>query len=505
MAGLRVSGFLLLSALLALSGAAESPATFVTPAGAALPLRVEEAEGKTFFAVADVVAALEGTLSLDAETRSYEVKLKAHTAIFGGDAPLAVVDSKIVYLAGPLRTKGSLAFADTEFFGRVFGPMTGFSFAWDAGRRTLTASRAPAVEITAEASVTDVGETTKVVLRFSQPPQYRVEKGDETVVLKFPGTRLVAATPEKSVDGPRVARVVLRPGEAVITLRGRDFATNVYPLGGPPRLVVDVTRPAAGAAEPVGTAPAPEGSRARIVVLDAGHGGSEEGAKGPAGLFEKDATLALEKTMQEVLARHGYRVVPTRTTDATVSLEDRAASANGAKADVFVSLHANASRSPSAHGTEVYYLSLDASDRAAALLAESENKAAGTPTAEEPAARKNAAGRDLDLILWDLAQNQHLAASERLAEIIQADFNRLLGVATRGVKQAPFRVLIGVNAPAVLVEVAFITNPEEEKKLASEEFRRQTAETLAGSLDTFFRTAASVPPVPSAPKPPGRP
>ncbi len=500
MAGLRALFFLLLSALVALSGAAQSPATFVTPAGTALPLRVEEAEGKTFFAVADVVAALEGTASFDTETRSYEVKLKAHTAIFGGDAPLAVVDSKIVYLAGPLRTKGSLAFADTEFFGRVFGPMTGLSFAWDAGRRTLTASRGPAVEITAEASVTDVGEATKVVLRFSQPPQYRVEKGDETVVLKFPGARIVAATPEKSVDGPRVARVVLRPGEAVITLRGKDFATNVYPLGGPPRLVVDVTRPAAGTAEAVGTAPAPETSKARIVVLDAGHGGSEEGAKGPAGLLEKDATLALEKTMQEVLSRHGYRVVSTRTTDATVSLEDRAASANGAKADVFVSLHANASRSPSAHGTEVYYLSLDASDRAAALLAESENKAVETPTAG-----KNAAGRDLDLILWDLAQNQHLAASERLAEIIQADFNRLLGVSSRGVKQAPFRVLIGVNAPAVLVEVAFITNPEEEKKLASEEFRRQTAETLAGSLDTFFRTAASVPPVPSAPRPPGRP
>jgi N-acetylmuramoyl-L-alanine amidase len=504
-AGVRASFLLLLSALVALSGAAQSPATFVTPAGAALPLRIEEAEGKTFFAVADVVAALEGTISLDAETRSYEMKLKTHTAIFGGDAPLAVVDSKIVYLSGPLRTKGSLTFGDAEFFTRVFGPMTGYSFTWDAGKRTFVASRAPAVEITADASVTDVGEMTKVVLRFSQPPQYRVEKGEGTVVLKFPGTRIVSSAPEQTIEGPRVLRVVLRPDEAVITLQGRDFATNVYPLGGPPRLVVDVTRPAAGSVEPMGTAPAPEASKARIVVLDAGHGGSEEGAKGPSGLLEKDATLALQKTMQEVLTKHGYRVVPTRSTDATVSLEDRAASANGAKADVFVSLHANASRSPSAHGTEVYYLSLDASDRAAALLAENENKATGTPTAEEPTAGKNAAGRDLDLILWDLAQNQHLAASERLAEIIQADFNRLLGVSSRGVKQAPFRVLIGVNAPAVLVEVAFITNPEEEKKLASEEFRRQTAETLAGSLDTFFRTAASVPPVPSAPRPPGHP
>ena len=178
--------------------------------------------------------------------------------------------------------------------------------------------------------------------------------------------------------------------------------------------------------------------------------------------------------------------------DASVALDERAAAANAAHADVFLSLHCNASRSPSAHGTEVYYLSLDASDRAAAALAESENRveAAGTKTAET-----NAAVRDLDLILWDLAQNQHLAASERLAEIVQADFNRLLSITTRGVKQAPFRVLIGVNAPAVLVEVAFITNPEEEKKLGSEEFRRQTAETLSGSLDAFFKRdhAAPVP------------
>ena len=155
----------------------------------------------------------------------------------------------------------------------------------------------------------------------------------------------------------------------------------------------------------------------------------------------------------------------TRVSDATVGLDDRAAQANAAKADVFLSIHCNASRAATAHGTEVYYLSLDASDRAAALLAESEN---ATPATTPDTAEKNAAVRDLDLILWDLAQNQHLSASARLAEIVQADFNRLLGITTRGVKQAPFRVLIGVNAPAVLVEVAFITNPDEETRIGSD-------------------------------------
>ena len=480
---------------------AEAPATFVTPSGGVVPLRVLESEGKVWAAVGDVAAPLDGTISYDAETHSYEVRLGPHTAIFGIDAPIAVVDTKLVNLTTTPRAKGGVVFADAEFFGRVFGPMTGLAFAWDAGRRALVASRAAAVDVSVEASVTDVGETTKVVLRFSRPPQYRVEKEAEALVLKFPGARLIPTVPEKVVDGPRVLRVVLRTGEAVIALREPGLSTNVYPLGGPPRLVVDVTRTGGGVAPIPGSAPAAAvPSRGRTVVLDPGHGGTEEGARGPSGLLEKDATLALSKTIQEVLTRHGFKVVTTRSSDASVSLEDRAAAANAAKADVFVSLHANASRSGEAHGTEVYYLSLDASDRAAALLAESENRTAETPTAE-----KNAALRDLDLILWDLAQNQHLAASERLAEIIQADFNRLLGVTTRGVKQAPLRVLIGVNAPAVLVEVAFVTNPDEERKLASEEFRRQTAETLAGSLDTFFRTATAVPPVPYATKPPGRP
>jgi N-acetylmuramoyl-L-alanine amidase len=480
---------------------AEAPATFVTASGGSAPLRVLETEGKVWAAVGDVAGPLEGTVSFDAETRSYEIRLGQHTAIFGIDAPIAVVDTKLVNLGATPRVRGGTAFADVEFFGRIFGPMTGLTFTWDAGRRALVAARPAAADVAVEASVTDMGETTKVILRFSRPPQYRVEKGGEALVLKFPGVRLVPEAQETAVDGPRVRRVAFREGEAIISFREPGLSTNVYPLGGPPRLVIDVTRASAGMAPVPGSPPVPgTPSGRRTVVLDPGHGGTEEGARGPSGLLEKDVTLALSRTIQEVLTRHGYRVVATRSSDASVSLEDRAAAANAARADVFVSLHANASRSAEAHGTEVYYLSLEASDRAAALLAESENRGA-----ETPAAGKDATLRDLDLILWDLAQNQHLAASERLAEIIQADFNRLLGVTTRGVKQAPLRVLIGVNAPAVLVEVAFVTNPDEEKKLSSEEFRRQTAETLAGSLDTFFQTSASVPPVPYGTKPPERP
>lgn len=480
------------------SPAAAADATFVREGKPPAPIRAEEREGRTFLLVSDAVVALEGTIAWDERTRSYEVKVKGRTAVFGADAPIAVVDTKVVNLAAPVRASSLGAWAEPEFFLKVFGPLTGQTLSWDKATRTLSAKKADFVEISVEPSVADLGDLTKIVLRFSQSPSYAVETTPDQVVLHFPGARLTAPSPERLLDSPRVARLLVRGDELTIVFREKGLTANVYALGTPPRLVVDVARPA-GAASTQASAPVPAPAVAKnvkTIVIDPGHGGTEEGAKGPGGSLEKDATLALAKTVQETLQKRGYRTLLTRTSDATVGLDDRAAAANAAKADVFLSIHCNASRAPSAHGTEVYYLSLDASDRAAAALAETENRAPpGTPSAE-----KNAAVRDLDLILWDLAQNQHLAASARLAEIVQADFNRLLGITTRGVKQAPFRVLIGVNAPAVLVEVLFITNPDEEKRLTSDEFRRQVADTLAGSLETYFRTADGVAPVPYAPK-----
>ena len=497
-----------LAALFLLAGAARGEdvtATFSRPDRPAASLRAEEHEGRTYLSVNDVVSALDGSMTFDDKTRSYEVKLKGHSAVFGLDAAVAVVDTKLVSLGAPVRGHGALAWAEPEFFQKVIGPMAGLSLSWDRAARTLSVRRSDTAEITVEPSVADLGETTKVVLRFSQAPSYAVEKAADQVILHVPNARLVMQPAEKPLESARVARLLVRGGDITIVFREKGLVPNVYALGAPPRLVVDVAKegaPASPGARPPAPAPGPSpAAKVRTIVLDPGHGGVEEGAKGPGGLLEKDATLALTKTIQDVLQRRGYRVVTTRLSDATVGLEDRAAQANAAKADVFLSIHFNASRAPTAHGTEVYYLSLDASDRAAALLAESENAA---PGATPDSAEKKPAGRDLDLILWDLAQNQHLSASARLAEIVQADFNRLLGIATRGVKQAPFRVLVGVNAPAVLVEVVFITNPEEEVRIGSEEFRRQAAETLAGSLDTYFRTADSVAPVPYAPKVPGR-
>jgi N-acetylmuramoyl-L-alanine amidase len=380
---------------------APADATFLPPAGTSLYVRSLERDGRVLLAINDVAAALEGAVAYDAETRSYELKIKGHSAVFGTETPLAVVDTKLVALASSVRGEGATAYADLDFFQKVIGPLLGVGFTFDSKTRVLAAHAVEVQEVSVEATLAEFEPTTKVVFRFSQPPTYRFEKSEGQIVLRFPGQHLASSSPEKTFDSPRVSRVTIKGSEAAVYLKEKGLAASVYPLGAPPRLVVEVTAPVVAAAATPGPVASPSGTpppqtraasaaEPKTIVLDAGHGGTEEGAKGPEGLLEKDATLQLVRTIKETLTRRGYRVVTTRDTDASVGLEDRAAAANAAHADVFVSVHCNASRSPAAHGTEVYYLSLDASDRASAALAESENQPADRPA---PSAESNAAMR----------------------------------------------------------------------------------------------------------------
>ncbi len=181
----------------------------------------------------------------------------------------------------------------------------------------------------------------------------------------------------------------------------------------------------------------------------------------------------------------------TRTTDTIVSLDERAAIANHEKAAVFVSIHANSSRAPGAHGSETYYLSLGATDPVSAAVANDENAAAAPPPGTTG---EGAPPADLDFILWDMAQSAHLKESAALAESIQNELNALLHTENRGIKQAPFRVLVGATMPAVLVETAFISNPQEAKELASPEFRQSIAEAIARAVASYLQNHPAAPP-----------
>lgn len=216
-----------------------------------------------------------------------------------------------------------------------------------------------------------------------------------------------------------------------------------------------------------------------VVVLDAGHGGHDEGANGPSGLREKDLVLDVTRRLAKRLEQRGVRVILTRNEDRFLSLEERTAVANDARADLFLSIHANASPSRKPRGIETYFASLDATDDAARRTAERENEALG---AKAPAARRD---DPLAMILGDLIETQHLQESSEFAKLAQHELAAIGRARSRGVKQAPFVVLMGVQMPASLVEIGFLSNPDEEKGLRRAGRRNEIAAALEAAIGAF--------------------
>ena len=217
------------------------------------------------------------------------------------------------------------------------------------------------------------------------------------------------------------------------------------------------------------------------ICIDAGHGGNDMGSVGKSGLLEKDVTLKISAKLKNIIeGRLGLRVVMTRDKDSEVSLNSRVAIANNQKAQLFVSIHINSSYRKSARGTATYYVSLKATDQESYELAQKENQSDN----QTEAVMENDA---LKMILWNMAQTDYIRESSKLAELIQNECNTLMNTRNRGVKQAPFRVLMRAAMPAVLVEAAFISNPTEEQTLKNEEFLNRVALAIYNGIAKFIR------------------
>ena len=225
------------------------------------------------------------------------------------------------------------------------------------------------------------------------------------------------------------------------------------------------------------------GARPRTVVLDPGHGGKDPGARGVTGEVEKDITLRIAELVAERLKPdQNLRVVLTRTDDRYVSLEQRTAVANAQGAELFVSIHANASENPALAGIETYTLN-NTNDRATIRLAAMENGltlAGGTP-----------GERDLAYILSDLLQTGKEDESVALAESVQRELVSYLrarwkDVNSLGVKKGPFYVLVGAYMPCILVETAFLTHETEGERIASRRYQRDVAEGIARGIRRFL-------------------
>jgi len=215
----------------------------------------------------------------------------------------------------------------------------------------------------------------------------------------------------------------------------------------------------------------------RVVAIDAGHGGNDDGTRGDGGTLEKDITLSIARRLRDAVeGRLGLRVVLTRNRDDDVPLDARAAVANNNKADLLISLHVNASIRPSTTGAEVFYLSMDEYAEEAGTLAERSGQL--VPVI-------GGGAREIDFVPWEMAQIRYLDRSARLADIAHEELSRRVPMSSRGVQEAPFRVLVGANMPAVLIEMGFVSNEGDEQRLRSARFQNAVVDALTVSILRF--------------------
>ena len=217
----------------------------------------------------------------------------------------------------------------------------------------------------------------------------------------------------------------------------------------------------------------------RKAVIDAGHGGKDPGALGKTGLKEKDVTLDIARRLAAALKAQGVETVMTRSSDKFIPLPDRVAITNNASADIFISIHANANRARSLSGFEVYHISQAVPDI--------QKAAASAKTARLNLDRGCFASGDMTLktILWDMIYNYNRGESIELSRILCRDMDESLDARIIGVKSANFFVLRGANIPAVLIEVGFVSNGNEEKLLRSGSYRQTLAEGIEKGLADY--------------------
>jgi N-acetylmuramoyl-L-alanine amidase len=309
------------------------------------------------------------------------------------------------------------------------------------------------------------------------------------------------AAPEPgSAAAPSTTTVPLsKPEVATVSTDTAGSATNSIPAPNKGSLTKTLSAKSKGKPDLIQPAATPQpthdgqstltrtlGLKIGRIVIDPGHGGHDTGTIGPTGLMEKDlcldVALRLGKLIQQKLP--GAEIVYTRSDDTFIPLEERTNIANEAKADLFISVHANSSPDHAARGVETYYLNLK-----------------GSPEAMEVAARENAASdhgvHDLQDLVKQIARTEKIDESKELAEDIQDSLSRRMQktakpMKNRGVRKAPFVVLIGADMPSILTEISFLSNPADEALLKKPEHRQRIAEGVFQGVSNYLQNMNSV-------------
>jgi N-acetylmuramoyl-L-alanine amidase len=476
--------------------AGSSPSEMQSPAG----LRVISRDGQRSLAITalnnqeyvalDDVASMFGlTLREDRLAGGITATAGARSIIITPDQPVVSVAGRLVSLpTAPVR-QGNRWLVPLEFLQRAVGPATDTRLEVRRSSRVVVVgdARVPRVSVRVEPT----GAGTTLIADIAPATPHRVVSEGNRLVLSFDADALDLTLPNVP-SGEFVQSV--QPGDqaSIRIATGPKFgvhrATTSQPDATSSRLTLELlpagaespapapTPPPANAA-PTDPLPLPTpASGVRTIVIDPGHGGEEAGARGAAGAVEKDITLAIARRLRTIVeSRLGLRVFLTRDEDRTMSLDNRAAYANSQRADLFLSIHANSAVRPTLKGAEVYYLSEEAAD-----AADDE----GDASAVLPSAFGGGTRR-VELVRWEAAQSRFRQQSASLAGLMEQALRGRVEMSSRPVQQAPFRVLVGAAMPAVLIEVGYLSNPEEEQALVSGGYQDRLAQALFDGLVQF--------------------
>ena len=468
-----------------MAGQTPAPLTLLSQDGrATLPLEI--AGGRELVALDDLAAAFQ--LTVREEAGAITVSYSGRTVVLTPEQALASVAGRLVSLtAPPVRANGRWL-VPLDFISRALAPISDVPLDLRPASSLVVVGnlRVPRVTIRQESFV----ETTRVTIESSPASANTITQETGRLLIQFEADALDTAAPQFQPLGLLQAVAIVEPSTLALELGPRfiSYRSSTQSTGSATRLVIDLMAATVETAAPAPAPTSPElpvfgrpASAVRTLVIDPGHGGEDEGAAGPDGTLEKDLTLAVARRLRATIERQlGIRVLLTRDDDRDVPLDRRTAVANNNKADVFISLHANASMLPSARGAAVYTAAFDDIGQEQ------------TAPRSERVALFGGGSRDLALVPWELAQTNHLDRSAELARLVVGRLENEVPLDTPPLNRAPFRVLESANMPAILVEMGYLTNPSQEGLLKENAFQSALVRALYGAIVQFRgRLAAS--------------
>jgi N-acetylmuramoyl-L-alanine amidase len=487
---IAASGLLIVVAVTLSSQPAQAPSLTLLSREGRRSLAIAMVGDQEFVALDDLASTFQLTVhqeSFGAITVSY----KGRTIILTPEQSLASVAGRLISLPAPPSRlsagsgQGQRWLVPVEFISRALAPVYDgqLDFRKAAHLLVIGEVRVPRVTVRYDS----LGASARLTVDITPRASATVSQESETLTIRIdadaldvPSPPLPAQAPQSLVQGARF----VEPATIVVQLGPRfaGFKANTEPVDTTMRLEIDVL---SATSEPTPTTPAPAtpelppaltapSSHVRTITIDPGHGGNDEGVHGVNGAKEKDLVLAVSRRAKAAIeARLGVRVLLTREDDRNVPIDERTAIANNNKADLFVSVHANASLRPTAAGASVFV----------AAFERSAEQGAATVGGRVPTF--GGGSREIDLVFWDLAQTQHVAQSTAFANILEQLFHDRVPLTNKPIDRAPLRVLESANMPAVLLELGYLTNADQEKLIATDGFQNAVVSSLVEAIVRF--------------------